>query len=57
MTIHISDFLIQGVQLRIEIMDYDGNINEDELIDTLLINYDLPIGKQSPRKNYTGIYI
>ena len=38
-------------------MDNDTNLgNEDDLIDTLLVNHNLPMGKESVRMNYTGIY-
>ena len=48
-------FLFQGVQLHIEITDNDRDVSDD-LIDALLIDHNLPIGQQSPRQNYSGIY-
>ena len=52
----------QGVQLFIKVLDDDSDIrsyepdNQDDLIDLLLINHDLPIGHSSPRQNYTGVF-
>ena len=38
-------------------MDNDTNLgNEDDLVDTLFVNHNLPVGKESVRMNYTGIY-
>ena len=45
----------QGVQLYIEVMDSDSSGNDD-LIDVLLINHNLPIGQPSPRQNHSGIF-
>ena len=30
--------------------------NDDDLVDTLLVNHNLPVGKESVRMNYTGMY-
>lgn len=48
----------QGVQLHIEITDDDSDIpqNDDDLIDILLIDHDLPMEQPSTRKNYDGVY-
>ena len=46
-------FIFQGVQLYIEITDYDFDVDND-LIDILLINHNLSAGQISPRKTYTG---
>ena len=36
-------------------MDND-RVTVDDLVDTLLVNHNLPVGKESVRMNYTGIY-
>ena len=50
---------MQGVQLFINISDDDSdhvrNPNQDDLVDTLLIDHNLPIG-ESTRQTYTGVY-
>ena len=53
---------MQGVQLCILVVDDDSQIrksypnNPDDVIDHFLIDHDLPVGKSSPRQNYTGVY-
>ena len=34
----------------------DDRSTADDLVDTLLVNHNLPVGKESVRMNYTGIY-
>ena len=43
------------MQIYIEVQDDDGNINEDDLIDLLLIDHNLMIAR-SLQQNHTGIY-
>ena len=54
---------LQGVQLYIEIQDEDrgsdnrlGANEPDELVDILLINYNLTVGEQSTRQQYSGTF-
>ena len=44
-----------GVQLFIEIIDSDGN-NDDELIDRFAINVSIPVGSTTERTTYPGIF-
>ena len=46
---------MQGVQLFINAVDND-RVTVDDLVDTLLVNHNLPVGKESVRMNYTGMY-
>jgi hypothetical protein len=49
--------ILKGVQLSINATDDDTNLgNDDDLVDTLLINHSLPVGEESVRMNYIGIY-
>ena len=50
---------MQGVQLSISAMDddkYHPTNQTDDLIDILLIDHSLPIGEESMRQNYSGIF-
>ena len=50
---------MQGIQLYISVMDDDQqrtNPRPDDLIDILLIDHTLPIGEESMRQNYSGIF-
>ena len=51
----------EGVQLYIEVQDADPPIREgddliDDLVDTLLIDHNKPVGEESATRVHSGIY-
>ena len=48
-------WLIQGIQLYIEIKDRDIS-NSDDFVDAVLIDHNLIVGEATLRRSYTGEY-
>ena len=47
--------MLQGIQIYIEIQDRDDD-TADDFVDVILINHTAPVGINSGRRNYTGVF-